>query len=116
MAWDGIQMYATAAKAAGSFDTARVLKQIVGHSFQSIRGYSYKVRAGDQQANVGETVGTTSSSGGKFPFPILTDSANLSGNSLIMPTSLVNELRGGQCEKGGDPKTTNFSLCPSWRG
>jgi len=116
MAWDGMQLYATAAKAAGSFDTAKVLKQIVGHSFQSIRGYSYKVRTGDQQANVGETVGVTSDSGGKFPFPILTESSNLTGNSLIMPTKLVNELRSGQCEKGGDPKTTNFALCPSWQG
>jgi len=116
MAWDGMQLYATAAKAAKSFDSTKVVKQIVGHSFPSIRGYSYKVRAADQQANVGETVGTTADSGGKFPFPTLAQSANLTGNSLIMPTNLVNELKSGQCEQGGKPTTTNFALCPSWKG
>ena len=33
-----------------------------------------------------------------------------------MPTTLMNELRSGKCEQGGDPKTTNFALCPSWKG
>jgi len=116
MAYDGMQMYATAARAAGTFDSARVVKQMVGHSFQSLRGYSFKIRPGDQQANVGETIGTTADSGGKFPFPTLTQSTNLSGNSLIMPTNLMNELRNGQCEQGGNPTTTDFALCPSWKG
>jgi branched-chain amino acid transport system substrate-binding protein len=116
MAYDGMQMYATAAKAAGTFDTTKVVNHIVGHSFSSLRGYSYTIRPGDQQANVGETIGTTADSGGKFPFPTLTQSTNLSGNSLIMPMNLVNELRSGQCEHGGLPSTTDFSLCPSWRG
>ena len=116
MAYDGMQMYATAAKAAGSFDTTQVIKDMVGHSFQSLRGYSYKIRPGDQQANVGETIGTTADSGGKFPFPTLANATNLSGNSLIMPMNLVNELRSGQCEQGGVPTTTDFALCPSWRG
>jgi branched-chain amino acid transport system substrate-binding protein len=116
MAYDGMQMYATAARAAGSFDSAKVVKQIVGHSFQSLRGYSFKIRPGDQQANVGETVGTTADSAGKFPFPTLTQSTNLNGNTLIMPTTLMNELRNGQCEKGGNPTTTDFALCPSWKG
>jgi branched-chain amino acid transport system substrate-binding protein len=116
MAYDGLQLYATAAKNAKSFDTQAVVKQIVGHSFQSLRGYAYKIRSGDQQANVGETIGTTASSNGKYTFPVLSPSSNLNGNSLIMPTNLMNELRSGQCEKGGDPKTTNFAFCPSWNG
>jgi branched-chain amino acid transport system substrate-binding protein len=116
MAYDGMQMYATAARAAGSFDSAKVVKQMVGHSFQSLRGYSFKIRPGDQQANVGETIGTTADSAGKFPFPTLTQSTNLNGNSLIMPTNLVNELRSGQCEQGGVVTTTDFALCPSWKG
>jgi branched-chain amino acid transport system substrate-binding protein len=116
MAYDGMQMYATAAKAAGTFDTAKVTKQMVGHSFQSLRGYSFFIRPEDQQANVGETIGTTADSGGKFPFPTLTQSTNLSGKSLIMPTNLVNELRSGQCEHGGLASTTDFALCPSWKG
>jgi hypothetical protein len=116
MAYDGMQMYATAATAAGSFDSTKVVKDIVGHSFQSLRGYSFKIRPGDQQANVGETIGTTADSAGKFPFPTLAQATNLSGNSLIMPTNLVNELQAGQCEKGGVANTTDFSLCPSWKG
>jgi branched-chain amino acid transport system substrate-binding protein len=116
MAYDGMQMYATAATAAGTFDSTKVVKDIVGHSFQSLRGYSFKIRPGDQQANVGETIGTTADSAGKFPFPTLAQATNLSGNSLIMPTNLVNELQAGQCEKGGVANTTDFSLCPSWKG
>ena len=56
-----------------------------------LRGYSYKIRKEDQQANVGETVGTTAASGGKYPFPTLSASTNLKGDDLIMPTTLVSE-------------------------
>ena len=31
------------------------------------------------------------------------------------PVGVTNELRAGKCENGGDPKTTDFSLCPSWK-
>ena len=106
----------TAAKAAGGFQTTQVIKKMVGHSFASLRGYSYRIRPGDQQANVGETIGTTGTVGGSYPFPILTGATNLSGNSLLMPMTLVNELQKGQCEQGGNPTTTDFALCPSWRG
>jgi ABC-type branched-subunit amino acid transport system substrate-binding protein len=115
MDYDAVQMWSKAANAAGTFDTAKVLNQIVGKSFQSLRGYSYTIRAGDQQANVGETIGTTVDSAGKFPFSILKDSTNLNGSDTIMSTTLMNELRAGKCETGGDPKTTDFSLCPSWK-
>ncbi len=87
----------------------------MGSRFQSLRGYSFTIRPGDQQANVGETVGTTADSGGKYPFPTLKDVTNLKGDDIMMPTTLMNELRDGKCEKGGDPKTTDFALCPSWR-
>ena len=116
MAYDGMQLYATAARAAGGFQTTQVIKKMVGHSFASLRGYSYRIRPGDEQANVGETIGTTGTVGGSYPFPILTDATNLSGNSLLMPMTLVNELQKGQCEQGGNPTTTDFALCPSWRG
>ena len=115
MAWDATQTWAKAAAAAGSFESDKVLKQIVGKSFPSLRGYNFTVRAGDQQANVGETIGTTADSAGKFPFPVLKDSTNLKGDDIMMPTTLMNELRDGKCEKGGDPKTTDFALCPSWK-
>ncbi len=114
MDYDATILYAKAANAAGSFDTDKVLKQIVGKSFTSLRGYSFTIRSGDQQANVGETFGTTADSGGKYPFPTLKDSSNLKGNDLLMSTQLMDELRAGKCEKGGDPKTTDFALCPSW--
>jgi branched-chain amino acid transport system substrate-binding protein len=116
MDYDAIQMWAKAANAAGSFDQAKVLKQIVGHSFQSLRGYSFTIRAGDQQANVGETIGTTADSAGKYPFPTLSSSTNLVGSQIIMPMNLVNELRAGKCETGGKASTTDFALCPSWQG
>jgi branched-chain amino acid transport system substrate-binding protein len=116
MDYDAVMMWAKAANAAGTFDSDKVLKQIVGKSFQSLRGYSFTIRPGDQQANVGETVGTTGDSAGKYPFPVLTNITNLKGDDILMPTTLMNELRAGQCEKGGDPKSTDFALCPSWKG
>ena len=115
MDYDAVMTWAKAANAAGTFDSDKVLKQLVGHSFASLRGYNFTIRAGDQQANVGETIGTTADSAGKFPFPVLTSVTNLKGDDIIMPTTLMNELRDGKCEKGGDPKTTDFALCPSWK-
>jgi branched-chain amino acid transport system substrate-binding protein len=115
MDYDAMQMYAQAANAAKSFDSDKVRDQIVGHSFSSLRGYSFKIRKEDQQANVGETIGSTADSGGKYPFPTLTSSTNLRGDDLIMPTELVSELKAGKCEKNNDPTTTDFALCPSWK-
>ncbi len=115
MDYDAIQVWAQAANKAGTFDSDKVLKQIVGHSFASLRGYSFTIRPGDQQANVGETVGTTADSAGKYPFPILKDYTNLKGDQLIMPVTLMTELQQGKCEKNGDPKTTDFANCPSWK-
>lgn len=116
MDYDAVQLWAKAANAAGSFDAAKVVKQIVGKPFASLRGYNFTVRSGDQQANVGETIGTTADSAGKYPFPVLKDSTNLKGDDILMPTTLMNELRDGKCEKGGNPTTTDFALCPSWKG
>jgi branched-chain amino acid transport system substrate-binding protein len=113
---DAINVWAQAANKAGSFDPDKVIKQIVGHSFASLRGYNFTVRAGDQQANVGETIGDTADSAGKYPFLILKNSTNLNGSDTIMNTTLMGELQAGKCEKGGDPKTTDFALCPSWQG
>jgi branched-chain amino acid transport system substrate-binding protein len=115
MDWDAMQLYATAANAAKSFDPDKVKSQIVGKSFQSLRGYKFTIRAGDQQANVGETVGTTADSAGKYPFPVFTGSTNLKGDDLIMPVAIMQELQAGKCEKNNDPTTTDFSLCPSWK-
>jgi branched-chain amino acid transport system substrate-binding protein len=111
---DAMQLYAQAANAAKSFDSDKVRDQIIGHPFPSLRGYSYTIRKEDQQANVGETVETTADSGGKYPFPILSDSINLKGDDLMMPLELVNELKSGKCERNNDPTTTDFALCPSW--
>src|SRR5260370_32108968 len=107
-------MYASAANASGSFDADKVRAQIVGHSFDSLRGYKFTIRSGDQQANVGETIGTTGDSAGKYPFPVLKDITNLKGDDIMMSTALMNELTDGKCEKGADPKSTDFALCPSW--
>ena len=111
---DAFNMWASAANKAGTFDSDKVMAQIVGKSFPSLRGYTYTIRAADHQANVGETIGTTTDSGGKYPFVVLKDSTNLTGDQIMMPTNLMQEMLDGKCEKGGDPKTTNFALCPSW--
>jgi branched-chain amino acid transport system substrate-binding protein len=115
MDYDAMQLYAQAANAAKSFDSDKVRSQIVGHSFSSLRGYTYKIRTQDQQANVGETIGTTADSAGKYPFPTLSSSTNLKGDDLIMPTTLVSELKEGKCEQNNQPATTDFALCPSWK-
>jgi branched-chain amino acid transport system substrate-binding protein len=116
MDYDAMMMYAKAANAAGSFDSDKVRSQLVGHSFDSLRGYKFTIRQGDQQANVGETIGTTGDSGGKYPFPILTNSTNLKGDDLLMPTTIMQQLQAGQCEKTpGTASTTDFSVCPAWQ-
>jgi len=115
MDYDAFNVYATGANAAKTFDPDKVRAQIVGKSFDSLRGYKFTIRSGDQQANVGETTGATVDSGGKYPFPVLSGQANLKGDDLIMPTTLMQELQGGKCEKNNDPTTTDFSLCPSWK-
>ena len=116
MDYDAMMVYAKAANAAGSFDASKVRAQIVGHSFDSLRGYKFTIRSGDQQANVGETVGTTVDSGGKYPFPILGDFTNVKGDDLLMSTTMVQQLQGGQCEKTpGTASSTNFALCPAWQ-
>jgi branched-chain amino acid transport system substrate-binding protein len=116
MDYDAMQVYSQAANAAKSFDSDKVRDQIVGHSFSSLRGYSFRVRKEDQQANVGETTGTTVAAGTKYPFPTLSDSNNLKGDDLIMPLNLVNELKAGKCQPGNDAtKPADFALCPSWK-
>jgi len=88
----------------------------VGHTFSSLRGYNFTIRTQDQQANVGETIGTTSDvTGAKYPFPTLSGITNLKGDDIIMPLQLVRELQAGQCEQGGKASTTDFALCPSWK-
>jgi len=117
MDYDAVMTWAKAANAAGTLTSDKVLKQLVGKTFSSLRGYNFTIRKEDQQANVGETVGTTSgASGTKYPFPTLAPVTNLKGDDIIMPVDLVKELQAGQCEQGGKPTTTDFALCPSWKG
>jgi len=112
---DALNVWAQAANKAGSFDADKIMPQILGKSFSSLRGYNSTVRAQDHQANVGETIGTTADSAGKYPFVILKNAANLKGDDIMMSTALMQEMLDGKCEKGGDPKTANFALCPSWK-
>lgn len=117
MDYDAVMTWAKAANAAGTLDSDKVLRQLAGHTFPSLRGYNFTIRTQDRQATVGETIGTTSSaSGTKYPFPTLSPVTNLKGEDIIMPLDLVEELQSGQCEQGGKPATTDFALCPSWKG
>jgi len=112
---DALNVWAIAANKAGTFDPDKVMSQILGKSFSSLRGYNFTVRPQDHQANVGETIGTTADSAGKYPFVVLKDETNLKGDDIMMSTALMQEMLDGKCEKGGDPKTANFALCPSWK-
>ncbi len=115
MDYDAFMLWAQAANAAKSFDADKVVGQISGHSFDSLRGYKITIRPNELQANVGETVGTTASSS-TYPFPVLKDSVNLKGDDLMMPLQMVNEIKSDQCDKtAGQPNTANFALCPSWK-
>jgi hypothetical protein len=65
---------------------------------------------------VGETIGITADSGGKYPFPLLKDITNLKGDDMIMPVNMAQEMRDGKCQKNpSDPSTTDFTLCPAWK-
>ncbi len=115
MDYDAFMLWAQAANSAKSFDADAVVKQISGHTFDSLRGYKITIRPDELQANVGETIGTTTSSS-TYPFPVLKDSVNLKGDDLMMPLQMVNEIKGDQCDKtAGQPNTANFALCPSWK-
>jgi branched-chain amino acid transport system substrate-binding protein len=97
MEYDAIKIWAQAADAAGSLDSDKVRAQLVGHPFESVRGPQVTVRKEDQQANVGETIGTTASSAGKYPFPTFADQVVLKGDDIMMPLDLVTKLQAGQC-------------------
>jgi branched-chain amino acid transport system substrate-binding protein len=112
---DALNLWAGAANKAGSFDADKVMPNILGKSFASLRGYTFTIRAKDHQANVGETIGTTADSAGKYPFVTLKDATNLKGDDIMMNATLMQEMLDGKCETGGDPKTANFALCPSWK-
>ena len=115
MDYDALMMWAQAANAAKSFDADQVVKQLSGHTFDSLRGYKITIRSDELQANVGETIGTTTSSN-TYPFPVLKDQVNLKGDDLLMPLQMVKEIKSGQCNKTpSDPTTADFSLCPSWK-
>ena len=64
---------------------------------------------------MGETVGDTAESKGQYAFPVLGNVTTLKGDDMLMPTTIMQELQAGKCEKNGDPTTTDFSLCPSWK-
>src|SRR5439155_569941 len=98
MDYDAFMLWAQAANSAKGFDADQVVKQISGHAFDSLRGYKITIRPDELQANVGETTGTTTSSGGAYPFPILKDVTNLKGDDLLMPLQMVNEVKGNQCD------------------
>ncbi|TME06236.1 MAG: hypothetical protein E6I71_02375, partial [Chloroflexi bacterium] len=116
MDYDAFMLWAQASNAAKSFDADQVVKQISGHTFDSLRGYKMTIRPDELQANVGETTGTTTSSGGTYPFPVLKDVTNLKGDDLLMPLQMVDQIKGNQCDaKAGDPTTASFALCPYWK-
>lgn len=106
LAYDAVMVWAHAAAAAGTLDGPRVLDQILGHSFPTLEGYSITVRALDGQATSGVTIGTTTPSLGRYPFPIFSDPTTWRGSSIMIPTALVQELQAGRCPGG------SVTACP----
>src|SRR5260370_36612994 len=51
MDYDAFMLWAQAANAAKSFDADKVVSQISGHSFDSLRGYKNTIRPNQLQAN-----------------------------------------------------------------
>lgn len=97
MTYDDFQVYAKAANKAGTFDSDKVMAQINSLEFDTLRGYKVKIRKQDNQATVGETIGTTTSSGGKYPFPIFKDIHQINGNDTIPPIAKSQALTDGKC-------------------
>lgn len=97
MDYDALTVWATAAQSAGSFDTDKVLAKISGGSFDLLRG-KIKIRKEDKQANVPVWVGTTVRDPA-YPFVILKDIVNPSGDDLLLPLDKVKQMQNGQCPK-----------------
>ncbi len=93
MGYDAFNLWANAAKAAGSFDTDKVMDKIVGQPFKGLRG-TFTIRSVDHQADVAEWVGVTTKSG-DYPFPIFKDAKVVPGASLLMPEDKVKQLQQG---------------------
>jgi branched-chain amino acid transport system substrate-binding protein len=98
MDYDALSIWATAAKKANSFDTDKVLKQISGQTFDTLRG-KLTIRAEDLQADAPVWVGTTTSSNGQYPFVILKDVKNPAGKDLLIPLDKVKAMQDGKCPK-----------------
>jgi branched-chain amino acid transport system substrate-binding protein len=98
MDYDALSIWATAAKKANSFDTDKVLKQISGQTFDTLRG-RLTIRAEDLQADAAVWVGTTTSSNGQYPFVILKDVKNPPGKDLLIPLDKVKAMQDGKCPK-----------------
>jgi branched-chain amino acid transport system substrate-binding protein len=98
MAYDAFNLWAQAADAASSFDGDKVRSAILAKPFASLRGYNLTIRSSDGQADVGEVLGSTASSGGKYSFAILSNLDVLKGSDIIMPAALVLKLQAGQCK------------------
>ncbi len=97
MDYDALTVWATAAEAAGSFETDKVLAKISGGSFDVLRG-KIKIRKEDKQANVPVWVGTTYRDPA-YPFVILKDIVNPPGDDLLLPLDKVKQMQSGQCPK-----------------
>ena len=96
MDYDALTVWGEAASKAGSFDTEKVLNQMKGKSFDTLRG-KITIRSEDLQADVAMWVGTTTSSSGKYPFVVLKDVKNPTGKELLLPIDKVRKMQGGQC-------------------
>ena len=97
MDYDALSIWAAAANKAGSFDTDKVLKNLAGQSFDTLRG-KVTIRKEDLQGVVPVWVGTTTRDP-QYPFVILKDIVNPPGSELVLPLNRVKQMQDGQCPK-----------------
>ena len=91
LGYDAFNMWAAAANKAGTFSGEKVIANLEGKSFDSLRG-KLTIRKLDHQGDASEWVGTTAKTP-DYPFPIFTDIKVYSGAKLLMPEEDVKKLQ-----------------------
>jgi branched-chain amino acid transport system substrate-binding protein len=91
MGYDAFTIWAAGANKAGSFDTKKVLDNVVGQSFNTLRG-KITIRKIDHQGDVPEWLGTLTMTP-DYPFPIFKDTVRVPGDQLWLSEDEVKKLQ-----------------------
>jgi branched-chain amino acid transport system substrate-binding protein len=91
MGYDAFNVWASGANKAGSFDASKIVDNVAGHDFTTLRG-KVTVRKIDHQADVPEFLGTTTLTS-DYPFPIFKDTSSVPGKQLWLSEDEVKKLQ-----------------------